>query len=94
MTVRHVSDVIYLEGDCGVEEAEALLQAVIDAPGAPIDWSGCGRLHTAVLQLILATNNSVHGSCGDPWLERWVARMVLPEIHARLDVISTPPNVK
>ena len=79
MTVRHVSGVIHLEGDCGVEEAEELLQAVTDAPGAAIDWRGCERLHTAVLQLILATNNSVQGPCGDPWVERWVAWMVQPE---------------
>lgn len=76
MTVRHGSGVIFLEGDCGVEEAEPLLQALAETPSAVIDWSGCGRLHTAVVQLVLATKTPVRGPCGDPWLERWVSRMV------------------
>ena len=78
MTVRRVSGVIHVEGTCGVEEAEILLQAVAEAPGAVIDWSDCGRLHTAVVQVILAAESPVRGPCGDPWLERWVSRIVRP----------------
>jgi len=76
MTVRHVSGVIFLEGDCGVEEAELLLQALLENSEAEIDWRACGRLHTAVLQLILANNVRVRGPCGNAWLEKWISNLV------------------
>jgi hypothetical protein len=76
MTVRHVSGAIVLEGDCGVEEAEILLQALVENFEAEIDWRGCGRLHTAVLQLILASNVPVRGPCGNAWLKKWISNMV------------------
>jgi hypothetical protein len=76
MTVRHVSGVIFLEGDCGVEHAEVLLQALAGAPGALVDWSACARLHTAVVQVMVATQIPVRGRCGDPWLQRWAPTMV------------------
>lgn len=76
MTVRHVSGLIFLEGDCRVEEAELLLQALAEAPGAIVDWSACTRLHTAVVQVILATQPHVRGRCGDAWLQRWASAVV------------------
>ena len=75
MTVRHVSGTIFLEGDCSVEEAEALLKAALVGPCKDIDWSACGQLHTAVLQVILATRAPVRGSCGNPWLRRWATQI-------------------
>lgn len=79
MTVRQTEGVIILEGDCGVEEAETLLSALLTAPGAEIDWSNCGSLHTAVVQLIQASNAPVRGTCGDPSLARWVNPLVRRE---------------
>ena len=79
MTLRQTEGVIILEGDCGVEEAETLLSALLTAPGAEIDWSKCGSLHTAVVQLILASNAPVRGTCGDPSLSRWVNPLVCRE---------------
>jgi hypothetical protein len=76
MTVRRVSGMIFLEGDCGVEEAEILLQALVENSDAEIDWTACGRLHTAVLQLILASNIPVRGPCGNTWLRQWISSMV------------------
>jgi hypothetical protein len=64
---------IVLEGDCAAEDAETLLQMLQAAPGAPIDWTQCGRLHTAVLQVILAAGPALIGVCGDPWVARWFA---------------------
>lgn len=79
MTLRQTEGVIILEGDCGVEEAETLLSALLTAPGAEIDWSKCGSLHTAVVQLIMASNARVRGTCGDPSLTRWVNPLVRRE---------------
>ena len=79
MTVRQAEGVIVLEGHCGVEEAETLLSALLATPGAEIDWTACRALHTAVVQLILASNAPVRGTCGDPSLSRWVNPLVCRE---------------
>ena len=42
---------ILLVGKCPVEDAEPLLQLLQATPGAPLDWTQCGHLHTAVLQV-------------------------------------------
>lgn len=64
---------IRLEGGCPVEDAEPLLRLLQDHPSAPVDWTGCGPLHTAVLQIILAARPPLGGPCGDPFVGRWMA---------------------
>ena len=72
MTVKAVAGTIVLEGDCPVEDAEMLLNALLDSPGHAVDWRGCQRLHTAVLQVVLAGRPSLIGPCGDPLIESWI----------------------
>jgi hypothetical protein len=63
---------ILLEGDCPVEDAEMLLNALLASPRRQVDWRGCLRLHTAVLQIVLASHPSMIGPCGDPFVEQWI----------------------
>ena len=37
-----------------IEDAEPLLELLLATPAAPLDWTQCDHLHTAVLQVILA----------------------------------------
>jgi hypothetical protein len=60
-----------LDGECPVEDAESLLQLVQAQPEGPVDWSGCTRLHTAVLQVLAAAAAPVRGECGDAFVARW-----------------------
>jgi hypothetical protein len=54
MTVTVSSDgQIKLQGACTVEDAEALLQELLTAPTAPVDWSACESAHSAVVQVLL-----------------------------------------
>ncbi len=71
-------NVIRLHGDCGVEDAEALLSLLLGHPGAPVAWATCGRAHAAVAQVLLALAPPLAegGPCGDPLLERWIAPML------------------
>ena len=74
MTIqRNADNVIALEGHCGVEDAESLLQMLLATPAATVDWTHCEQLHTAVLQVILAARPRLAGPCGDPWVQQWVA---------------------
>jgi len=73
MTVRRdQAGGISLEGDCGAEDAETLLQMLLETPEVPIDWTRCGELHTAVVQVFFAAKPRFSGLCGDIWLRRWL----------------------
>lgn len=56
MSVQADGEVIVLSGRCGVEEAEALLNALCSRP-RPVDLSGCEQLHTALVQILLAAES-------------------------------------
>jgi hypothetical protein len=72
MTIRQGDDgVIVLDGECPVEDAEKLLELLQAQPNGPVDWSACTRLHTAVLQVLMAAAPSVRGECGDAFVARW-----------------------
>jgi hypothetical protein len=75
MTVtRHSAETIFLEGTCNAEDAEPLLQMLIETPAARLDWRACDRLHTAVAQVILVAGPAVAGPCGDAWVEKWLSQ--------------------
>ena len=71
MTVR-VDGHILVEGDCPVEDAEALVRILQDTPDAIIDWTGAECLHTAVIQIVLLAGRQVRGPCGDPFVAQWI----------------------
>ena len=62
-----------LAGACPVDDAEPLLQMLLETPGAAVDWRTCQSLHTAVVQVILAAGPALIGPCGDAWIEKWLA---------------------
>jgi hypothetical protein len=70
---RRDSGTVILDGECPVEDAEALLQLLQTMPGAVLDWTPCRRLHTAVLQVVLASGSVPVGPCGDAWVAQWLA---------------------
>lgn len=61
-----------IEGDSPAEDAELLLQLLQSTPRALVDWTRCGRIHTAVLQIVLAAQPALAGPCGDPWVREWL----------------------
>jgi hypothetical protein len=73
MTVRQDDDgVIVLAGECPVEDAEALLERLQAKPDATVDWSACARLHTAVIQVLMAAGARLRGPCGDAFVRDWL----------------------
>jgi hypothetical protein len=74
---RHENGTIILDGRCPVEDAEQLLQLLQAAPAAPLDWTSCSHLHTAVLQVIMAGRPVLVGPCGDLWIEQWAVSNIL-----------------
>ena len=73
MTVRrHENGTITLDGECCGEDAEPLMQMLLETPAARLVWPRCGHLHTAVVQVILAAKPALAGPCGDPWVRQWI----------------------
>jgi hypothetical protein len=68
MTVRLDNGVILLEGDCTIDDAEALLRHLLATPGAQVAWRGCEKLHAAVLQVMLASGRSPAGMTQNAFL--------------------------
>ena len=56
MTVRLADDgTIWLVGDCSADDADPLLQYLLDGTDAAIDWSECRTAHTSIIQVMLAS---------------------------------------
>lgn len=77
MTVgRQDPGTVVLEGSCGVEDAEPLLQMLMEPTVPAVDWRSCRSLHTAVFQVIFNIRPRLIGPCGDAWVETWLAPQV------------------
>lgn len=68
MSVRLIEGLVRLDGDCAVEDAEALLAVLQEHPSAPVGLRGCTRLHLAVAQILLAARRPIVDSPVDPFL--------------------------
>ena len=68
MPMRIEDGVITLDGHCAIEEAQPLFDLLggIDAP--IFDVTQAKSLHTAIVQLILASSGSVRGASASPLL--------------------------
>ena len=62
MTIRLSADgTIELNGICPIEDAEALQQHLLTIPLATVDWRSCVQAHTAVIQVLMASQALLHG---------------------------------
>jgi hypothetical protein len=77
MSVRREDDVVFLEGACGVEEAELLLGFLQAGPMPTVDLSGAEHIHTAVLQILLATAPPLRGQSQDAFVREWLMPILL-----------------
>lgn len=74
MTVRRSADGgIELNGVCGSEEAETLLQFLLTSSGAQIDWRTCTHAHSAIIQILLAVRPALLGPPASDFLRIHVA---------------------
>jgi len=71
-------DVISLDGHCPIEEAQPLFDALRAVDEPIFDVSRTLSLHTAIVQLILASAGGVRGAPADRWLAACFRDRVLP----------------
>ncbi|MBK5941538.1 hypothetical protein [Halochromatium roseum] len=56
----------------GVEEAETLLEWLLEHPQAQVDLSNCNHLHAANLQVLMALRPRIQAWPDDPELTDWL----------------------
>lgn len=72
MTMTVGRNVATLSGRCGAEDAEPLLLALQDDPLLVVDLSTATRLHTAVVQILVALKPAVRGLRAHPVLQSFI----------------------
>lgn len=72
MSMRIDGEVIHLEADCRVEEAETLVALLEAHTGATVELGQCRSLHAAVLQVLLQYAPEVSGEPADDFLRDWI----------------------
>ncbi len=72
MSVSQDGDVIHVVGEGRIEDAETLVSLLQARPGCRVDLTACGRLHTAVVQVLLAFRPELLGPAGDVFLDEWL----------------------
>jgi hypothetical protein len=77
MSISCSDGTISLVGDCPVEDAETLLALLMTDSTLSVDVSGCGRLHTSVVQVLLAARPRVTGIPVNAFAAAWVLPHVL-----------------
>lgn len=76
MTIKLDGQVIRLEAACPVDDAEPLLELLQRGTHLTVDVEGCGRIHTAVLQVLLAARPIVTGVPADSFARDWLLPML------------------
>ncbi|WP_077147964.1 hypothetical protein [Sphingopyxis sp. KK2] len=74
MSVVHENGVIRLVGRCAADDAETLLNLLVDETDATIDASDVSKLHLAVAQLLLACAPRIRNLPADPMLAQLFGR--------------------
>jgi hypothetical protein len=73
LTVKRIdNENIALLGDCPSEDAEKLLQHLLESRSASVNWSECERMHTAVVQVLLMSGCRLTGTPTGSFLNRYV----------------------
>ncbi|MCO6419969.1 hypothetical protein JYK14_27960 [Siccirubricoccus sp. KC 17139] len=76
MSVQLQDAVVHLRGDCPVEDAELLLSLLREGGGRMVQIGEADRLHTAVVQVLLALRPPLAGAPTDPFLSRWLVPLL------------------
>jgi hypothetical protein len=77
MSVVMETGIIRLQDPSRVEDAEALLTHLQQAPDLPIDLQQAGHLHAAVVQLLLAFRPALVGTPRDQFLSTWLMPLLV-----------------
>jgi hypothetical protein len=79
---------VLLIGDCSVEDADVLIQRLLEDPSVAVDWTKCTNAHTAIIQVLMAAGRLPEGVPKNSFLEA----MVGPALRRDQEVNSAFPK--
>ncbi|MET0026914.1 MAG: hypothetical protein ABW101_04705 [Candidatus Thiodiazotropha sp.] len=59
MTIEFKKTVAVLDGICAIEEAETLLEWLLENPKGKLNLKQCEHMHTSILQVLMAVGPSL-----------------------------------
>jgi|YelNatPaOPRAMG01_1025707.scaffolds.fasta_scaffold71166_2 hypothetical protein len=68
MPIEYLTGRARLQGYCTAEEAEGLLEWILQHPQGAVDLSEAEHIHTAILQVLQCAKPAIAGSPHDPFL--------------------------
>jgi hypothetical protein len=86
MALRRSRRTVHIEGECGVEEALALVELLAGPAPLTVDLTRCTHLHTALVQVLAAGTRRRIMPPQDEFLARWLMPFLAPvsaEVPAR-----------
>jgi len=89
MTIIMDNGVVRLQGQCGLEDVEALLAAVSTGTGN-VDISEVDHLHAAIFQILLAFRPALLGSPRDTFVRTWLIPVL--SLRDASKPFDTPPS--
>ena len=88
MSVRLNGNIILLEGQCRVEDAEPLLGWLQADRSRVVDLTGAEHLHAAVFQVLMALRPSIKEGGKDAFIREWL----IPVLTAAAPSGATQPE--
>ncbi|MDB5524740.1 MAG: hypothetical protein JWM58_2503 [Rhizobium sp.] len=80
MTVELRKNTIFVVGECGVEEADGLVQLLQAHPDSPVDLNEAAQMHTSIWQVLLMSRPTIMGRPANSF----AADFVLPAMRDHL----------
>jgi ABC-type transporter Mla MlaB component len=77
MAVMLDGDIVYLRGECRVEDAETLLSLLQQDTARQVDLSAVRHIHAAVLQVLLRCRPRLSGSATDRFVNLWLEPLLI-----------------
>ena len=72
MTVNLEANTIFLRGDCEAADAEVLISLLSRGDVCAVDISVAARIHTAVIQMLIARAPRITGQSADAFFNEWI----------------------
>ena len=72
MAITRTDGVVYLIDKCDSDDAEPLLEWLLQHPEGTVNLKECVQLHTAVFQVLMALSPPIIGPPKDATLARWL----------------------
>ena len=85
---------VLLIGDCSVEDADELIQRLLEDPSVAVDWTKCTNAHTAIIQVLMAAGQLPEGVPKNAFLEAMVGPALRRGREANLAFPERPGDAK